>query len=285
MKDDKIPKYDQLLVPTIDALKKLGGSASTPELVVTITDNLKLPESITNIQHPGTTRTELEYRLAWARTYLKGYGLITNSSRGIWALTQRGLETQKIDPQEIVKFMKSRSREKLAKGVEDTGFSVQELKNQGMTEEWRDVVFKVLTEMKPDAFERLCQRLLREAGFIRVDITGRSGDGGIDGIGIIRLGLLSFRVVFQCKRYQSSVSSPLIRNFRGSMTGRADKGLIITTGSFTRDAIQEANRDGAPSIDLIDGDKLIDLLKEHSLGINVSTIEDVTIDAEWFKKF
>src|SRR5262249_34284183 len=134
------------------------------------------------------------------------------------------------------------------------------------------------------AFERLGQRLLRESGFIQVEVKGRSGDGGIDGKGIARIhGLMSFHVIFQCKRYQGVVSSGEIRDFRGAMVGRSDKGLFITTGSFSRDAMKEATRDGAPPIDLLDGDQLSEKLKELRLGVTVETVEKVSIESEWFK--
>ena len=137
--------------------------------------------------------------------------------------------------------------------------------------------------MKPDAFERLSQRFLRELGFTNVEVTGKSGDGGIDGVGVIKLGgVLSFHVVFQCKRYTGSVSSSAIRDFRGAMIGRADKGLFITTGIFTRDAKQEAQRDGAPPVDLIDGNSLAEHLKNLRLGVDVQVREEVTIKPAWF---
>ena len=138
----------------------------------------------------------------------------------------------------------------------------------------------------PDGFERLTKRLLRESGFIQVEVTGKSGDGGIDGKGIMRVGgFLSFHVIFQCKRYQGAVTSPHIRDFRGAMVGRADKGLFITTGHFTRDAVREATRDGAPPIDLVDGDALADKLKELELGVEVETeiVERVHVDSDWFQ--
>ena len=94
----------------------------------------------------------------------------------------------------------------------------------------------------PDAFERLARRLLREAEFDSVNVTGRSGDGGIDGLGVYHLGLVSFPVIFQCKRYRGSVSPSAVRDFRGAMAGRGDKGLLITTGTFTADAKKEATR-------------------------------------------
>jgi restriction system protein len=140
----------------------------------------------------------------------------------------------------------------------------------------------LLRKLQPDAFERLSQRILREAGFIKVEVTGRSGDGGIDGIGVLRVNLLSFHVLFQCKRYQSSVGASAIRDFRGAMVGRSDKGLIITTGTFTPDAKREATRDGAPAIDLIDGDLLCDLLKDLKLGVRTEMVEQITVDPTWF---
>lgn len=149
---------------------------------------------------------------------------------------------------------------------------------------WEDSLLATLKSMEPGGFERLCQRLLREAGFSRVEVTGKSGDGGIDGVGVLKINLLSFHVRFQCKRYAGAVSSPDIRNFRGAMQGRADKGLFITTGRFTKDAEAEASRDGAPAIDLIDGLELCELLKKYSLGVSTATIEDVTVNAEFFQK-
>lgn len=140
--------------------------------------------------------------------------------------------------------------------------------------------------MEPGAFERLAQRILRESGFVKVEVTGKSGDGGIDGTGVLRMNLISFQVLFQCKRYAGSVGAGAVRDFRGAMQGRADKGLIITTGSFTPDARREATRDGAPAIDLIDGEALCELLKDLRLGVEVREIrsEEITIDPAFFAR-
>jgi restriction system protein len=149
---------------------------------------------------------------------------------------------------------------------------------------WRDELLETLLEMDPSAFERLVQRLLRECGFVQVEVLGRSGDGGIDGKGIMRLGgLLSFHVIFQCKRYRDTVGAGHVRDFRGAMVGRADKGLLITTGNFSKDATREATRDGAPAIDLIDGDQLVEKLKELELGVRTKKVEveEVTVDRDW----
>lgn len=149
---------------------------------------------------------------------------------------------------------------------------------------WKDRLLNTLKNLPSEAFERLTQRLLREAGFIKVEVTGKSGDGGIDGIGVLRVNLLSFQVLFQCKRYQGSVGASAIRDFRGAMVGRSDKGLLITTGTFTLDAKREATRDGAPAIDLIDGDQLCDLLRQLKLGVRTEMVEKMTVDGEWFTR-
>jgi restriction system protein len=143
---------------------------------------------------------------------------------------------------------------------------------------WKEQLLETLLALEPSAFERLCQRILRESGFVKVEVTGRSGDGGIDGTGVLRLNLLSFQVLFQSKRYRGSVGASVVRDFRGAMVGRADKGLIITTGTFTADARREATRDGAPAIDLVDGDALCDLLKSLRIGVRVETVESVAVD-------
>ena len=283
----RMPSYDNMMNPLLTALCGLGGSASIAELLEQVIEDEGFPPELVEMQHSDkSSDTELAYRLAWARTYLKKYGLITNSERGVWALTPEGVEHGEVDPQEASRLVRqrgNRERENKLVSVEE-GAAPDSGEVPEEADAWREFLMEALLEMKPDAFERLCQRLLRESGFTQVEVTGRSGDGGIDGNGLVRLaGLLSFPVVFQCKRYRNTISSNVIRDFRGAMIGRADKGLIITTGSFTRDALLEATRDGAPPIDLIDGDQLMDRLKLLGLGVATKQIEAVEVDAEWFE--
>lgn len=282
-----VPAYHQLLNPTLRALRYLGGSASVNELLEQIIQDEQFPPNVVEQPHPGrSNQTELAYRLAWARTYLKAYDLITNSARGIWALTPAGHDVGVVDPQTVVRYVREQSRRKRQGRTEsiDAGEAQPELASSDYeTASWRETLMGTLLTMSPDAFERLCQRLLRESGFIQVEVSGRSGDGGIDGHGLVRLaGLISFPVIFQCKRYRNSISSSIVRDFRGAMVGRADKGLIITTGSFTRGASLEATRDGAPPIDLIDGDQLIDKLRDLGLGVVTKQVEVVEVNTEWF---
>ena len=97
---------------------------------------------------------------------------------------------------------------------------------------------------------------------------------------MLRVNLISFQVLFQCKRWKGSVGAAVVRDFRGAMQGRAYKGLIITTGTFTTEARKEATRDGAPAIDLIDGESLCELLKDLRLGVTIREVrhEEITID-------
>jgi restriction system protein len=278
-------KYDDLFNPTLRALKNLGGSGSVSEIEEQVISILNLTEDAINEIHREST-TKLTYRLAWARNYLKRYELVENSSRGVWALTEFGQKTDKVDQEKVKKAVVKKDKEertnkaKTEKGEPDLENKTEEVEEFG----WQDKLIETMKSIEPDQFERLCQRLLRELGFVNVEVTGRTNDGGIDGKGIIKLGgVLSYHVVFQAKRYQGSVSSSTIRDFRGAMSGRADKGLVLTTGSFTREAKKEATRDGATPIDLIDGNEFAERLKELNLGVTVEMVEEVKIKSDWFK--
>ena len=279
-------KYDELFNPVLEAFHKLGGSGTNQEVEEAVIELLSLTDEEVDDIHRGNT-SKLSYRLAWARNYLKRLGLVENSGRALWALTSEGLKTKNIDKDQSKIIIRELSGTTKAKN--NTRTKNQEINNLiAKSDElneltWEDELVDILKSMKPDAFERLSQRFLRELGFSNVEVTGKTADGGIDGKGIIKIGgVLSFHVVFQCKRYTGSVSSPAIRDFRGAMMGRADKGLFITTGTFTRDAKKEAQRDGATPIDLIDGNDLAEQLKDLRLGVDVQMKEHVTVKPEWF---
>jgi len=281
-----VPTYDSMLLPAIQALQALGGSGTTEEIYEKVIQILELPDKILEILHGNTAQSEVEYRLAWTRTYLKKYGLLQNSARGVWSLVSTSINLDELNAKDIVRAVKNPQKVSRDKSV-DLDLLDETLDFIETPEElsWDQKLHKVLLSLKPDAFERLAQRLLRESGFIQVQVTGSTGDGGIDGVGIARInGFLSFHVLFQCKRYQGSISPSQIRDFRGAMQGRTDKGLFITTGRFSSAAVKEAIRDGAPPIDLIDGEQLVQRLKELGLGVNITMIESVEVDNNWFSK-
>jgi restriction system protein len=293
MAEAEVPPYNEMLWPVLQAVAELGGSASISEIVETVTKREGFTDGQQAVLHNDGPETEIGYRLAWARSYLKAMDLLTNSARGVWALTddgtalladpalsesQRRERVREIWSAHLAEMRQARkTRPSRDDEIPDAAVSAQE-------RNWKELLLDQLMAMRPDGFERLSSRLLREADFDSVNVTGKSGDGGIDGLGVYRLGLVSFPVFFQCKRYRGSVGPGAVRDFRGAMAGRGDKGLLITTGTFSADAKKEATRDGAPPIDLIDGDRLCDLLKKYDLGVSTTTrtVEDVTISTVFF---
>lgn len=283
-----VPPYHELLWPTLTALHSLGHTARLEEIDERVIEQQGFTEQELAVLHNDGPRSEIEYRLAWARTYLKGMGLIRNASRGVWETTIEGrlIKEKSIEPLWRRYQAALREQRRKRKQVLDAAGADIETDASDDTDNWREDLLQALLAMSPDGFERLAQRLLRAAGFINTRVTGSSGDGGIDGMGVYRLSLVSFPVYFQCKRYRGTVGPDKVRDFRGAMAGRGDKGLLITTGTFTPDAKSEATRDGAPPIDLIDGELLCELLKTHSLGVRTTerVVEDVEVIASFFEE-
>lgn len=289
-----IPTQFELMWPTLQALKTLGGSATISEINQQVIANERFSEEQQAIKLPRHHMSKIEYRLAWARNGLKLVGATSNSGRGVWSITELGRSLKSAD-EAIAAVKEWRSeynkryqqkkraeREAVADG-EDSDDPIDDV----IEPDWKDVVLDRLLQMSPGAFERLAQRLLREADFRDVEVLGRSGDGGIDGVGDLRISLVSFPVYFQCKRYKDAVGAGAVRDFRGAMSGRGEKGLLITTSTFTREARQEASRDGAPPIELIGGLELAELLRQYEVGIRTTqrVVEDVDVDVRFFDQF
>lgn len=293
--NDAHPNIPALMLATHRAIIELGGSASVGEIQSQVVDTEGVSEDEQLIGMNNDPRSKLNYYLAWARTYLRRGGAIENSGRGVWSIDEQNTKISDIDDCHTIYAQvnaEERERDKIRrlarKEASDNSASSQD-DEQGGDEEfvendtkWEKQLLAVLFDMDPSAFERLCQRLLREAGFTKVSVRGKVGDGGIDGIGVLRVNLVSFQVYFQCKRWRGSVGSKEIRDFRGALQGRADKGIFISTGSFTKSAVDEATRDGAIAIDLINGEMLCSLLKDHSLGVSTRLVEEIDIDKRWF---
>jgi restriction system protein len=284
MSETVIPARRELLWPTIEAVRKLGGSASIDEIVEAVIEQEKFSEEQQQILHGNTgPKSEIEYRLSWARTYLKRMGLLDNSQRGVWSLKESGRSVTPADVTRLHVQSAAQARDERRKRQIGGGPTTDD-DDESREAAWQDQLLVALLGMAPSGFERLVQRLLREAGFISATVTGRTGDGGIDGLGVYRISLVSFPVFFQCKRYKGSVGAGAVRDFRGAMAGRGDKGLLVTTGTFTGDAKAEATRDGATPIDLIDGLRLCELLKQYDLGVKttIRQVEDVAVDPDFF---
>ena len=279
---NSVPSAKELLNPTLRALREAGHSASIKEIAERVIQDLDLSEEATGQLWKGGPLTTVEYRLMWARTALKLGGLVANSARGVWVLTPQGIKTNEIDPDGLYRTIR-RGSAPADPSVQPPPESDEELDEIEGDIKWQEQLSTALRDMQHDAFERLCKRMLRESGFVEVEVLGRPRDGGIDGRGILQMAsLVTLPVYFQCKRYKGKVGSPEVRDFRGAMDGRGERGLLITTSSFTEEAKKEAVRDGARRIDLVDGASLIVKLKELSLGVETKPTEQVAVDVEFF---
>lgn len=284
----KGPQFIQYFQPVIDALNELGGSGRPSEVKELIAEKLAISEQEQEEQiASGASR--FSKNVDWARFYLAKADYIDASTRGVWSLTEKGRDIHISSKEALQLFQEihqqfSVERKKKTKTDQVT---VKDEENDELLEESIDhrvALLNKLMTVSPSGFERLCQRLLRESGFESVTVTGRSGDGGLDGIGILQVNpFVSFKVLFQCKRYSGSVTPSQVRDFRGAMMGRADKGIILTTGTFTSDAKKEAVRDGVPPIELVDGEKLIDMFEKLELGLKPKRAYD--IDEKFFDEF
>ena len=287
------PQFVKYVGPVLDALHSLGGSGRPDEVRTVIAERLKLSEEQQSESLPSKAQPRFDNQVHWARFYLSKGGFIDSSKRGVWALTEKGrsaLPVSDADARTIFRdvaatFSKSKASDAEPDRAAPSDDAAMPLSDSpAIPQFYRNEVASKLQALSGSAFERFCQRLLRESGFQEVSITGRSGDGGIDGVGILQVNpLVSFKVLFQCKRYVGSVTVSQVRDFRGAMAGRADKGIIITTGSFTAESRKESVRDGVPPIELVDGEKLIGMLEQLELGLKPSTT--YTLDTAFFESF
>lgn len=292
VKKSNVPTYKELIIPTYDALLALGGSGTNDEICLKVIKMLDLPDEIVDETHLGNVnQTELEYQLAWSRTYLKNYGVVINSGRSVWSITSDYTSKVDLDVAKIVEHTIKRNAQRRKDKTDNTNTNTPNDNDPSNDYDefpdeikpWRQKLSDILQNMDPFGFERLAQRLLRECGFSQVEVTKKTGDGGIDGTGKLKInGIFSFNVAFQCKRYKGAVGAGDIRDFRGSLTTDIEKGVLITTGTFTKAAKEEASNPGKQQIDLIDGEEFINKIAEY--GIGVKEVKTYEVDEEFFEK-
>lgn len=264
--------------PLLNALRELGGSGKPKEAVNQIAKDLNIPdEKLEETMKSGTPR--FHNQVAWARQYLVWEGLLDDSKHGVWTLTNKGQNTSltvEESRQIFLKWVEIHQATKKAKNETVLVKRQEEEEPEQLEHEIAPTLLEVLQSVTPTGFEHICKRLLREHGFENVIVTQASHDGGIDGYGTLELNpFVSIKVLFQCKRYKGTVSRAQVGDFRNAMIGRAEKGIILTTGIFSEDAKREATRDGAPPIELIDGKKLVELFDQVELGVRPKTIYEV----------
>lgn len=280
--DPRVPRCKDLIIPVVKAIQELGGSASNNEIFDRVVRNLELPADVMDIMHKGRTNlSEVEYQMAWAKTNLSNAGFIENSARSVWSISKSFKSIEELDVSAIMKRKKNEKADDDVPEDDDPTNDATEFPEE--VKPWRARLSEILQSMDPFGFERLAQRVLRECGFTQVEVTRKTGDGGIDGTGKLKInGIFSFNVAFQCKRYSGLVGAPAVRDFRGSLTTDIEKGVLITTGAFSKAARDEASNPGKQQIDLIDGEEFISKIVEY--GIGVKEVKAYEIDEEFFQK-
>lgn len=288
----KVPRSREMLQTILRAAESLGGSGSRSEIADRVMRDGGFSDEVLAVLTPDGKMPQIQYNVGWGLSSLKKIDALDNSSRGVWSLTPAGRALISASSESVKHLVDDAWKEAYAsKNAGKNGASGEPGIEPDAEEkdddelDWKSSLLSTLHGIAPDAFERLAQRILRESNFTKVDVLGKTGDGGLDGVGILRVALLSFHVYFQCKRYKpgNTISAGQIRDFRGALSGRGEKGLFITTASFTSDARKEATRDGVIPIDLIDGDALCELLRSLDLGVRKELVERVTVDPEWFR--
>lgn len=280
----KGPQFLKYVIPILKILQANGGAGNSSSVIDQVVEDLGITEEdLAETTSNGQSR--IRNQIQWARFYLFKAGLIDNSQRGIWRLTKGGLEA-KYNETDVYKMFKS-VQEKVSKTKDKKADSKSKSDIDETTtedEEHSAELLNLIKNMSPSGFEKLCKRLLTEIGIHDIAITGGAGDQGIDGVGLVKLNdVVSLNIVFQCKRYKETVSPHYVRDFRGAMQGRGEKGLMISTGRFTKEAKNEANRDGVTPIELIDGERLVELFEKYELGLKPVTVYE--IDTEFFNSF
>ncbi|MBN1996095.1 restriction endonuclease [candidate division KSB1 bacterium] len=285
-KDKNRAEFVKWFGPLLEALRDLGDSGKPKEVSNRIALNLNLSDKILDeTLKSGANR--FHNQVAWARQYLVWEGLLDSSKYGTWKLTEKGKNTKlnEEDAQKIfLKWVAIHQKARKEKSEKDL-IKEQEEKDPEEFEKQKSLsLLEVLQSLSPSGFEKIIRELLREHGFENVMVTGSSHDGGIDGYGTLEMNpFVSFKVLFQCKRYKGSVSRAQVGDFRNAMIGRAEKGIIITTGTFTNEAMKEATREGAPQIELVDGSKLVKMFEKVELGLSQRKIYEINMN--YFNKF
>ncbi|MGH7863604.1 MAG: restriction endonuclease [Candidatus Binataceae bacterium] len=272
--------------PILDALRELGGSGKPREVCDLIAERQGLSDKkLEETLKSGQTR--YYNQVHWARQYLVWEALLDGSTRGVWSLTPIGYMTS-LDTatahKVFLKWVKVHASAR-KKTEEDRNESPVPTEVEVVADtDHKFLLLELLKKVTPEGFERICARLLRESGFEKVTVTGGPKDEGIDGLGILQVNpFVSFKVLFQCKRYKGPVSRAQVGDFRNAMLGRADKGIIITTSTFTADARREADRDGAPPVELVDGEKLVEMFERANLGLKQRVVYE--LDHAFFASF
>lgn len=296
MSEVSLPSVKELYNPVLCALHNLGGEGTNQSIDAEVSRILSLSEEQLSVEYKSRRTSVVLDRIGWARSHLKIAGLLDSPRRKTWALTKLGMSTTKLDPREV-----GRAIRKGRTPRENTGqpkpknihLDTDSLARADVAEvfqsadAWQDELHDILHGMSPQSFARFFEHIFREEGIDQVEVVNTSGNGEIEGT-MVSGGFLSFRVAFRFTTRNNLIGSQEVDRFRRFVqSSRADKGILITTGSYTQEAIRDSMRRPNPTIELLDGEQFLERLKERSLGITTRQVivEQVVVDRSFFDRF
>ncbi len=266
--------------PILDALRELGGSGKPKEVTEIVAKKEKLSNSELEATLPSGA-LKFKNQVAWARQYMVWEGYLDSTIRGTWKLTPKGQNakiSQDAAHKIFLKWVEINQKGSSNISTEDILEDIDKNEPENSNIINKENLLEILQNLTPFGFEKICLELLRESGFDNLIHTAATRDGGFDGYGTLELNqFISIKVLFQFKRYKGTVSRAQVGDFRNAMMGRAEKGIMLTTGIFSQDAWEEADRVSEYKIELVDGIKLVKMFQKAGVGVKPETIYKVDI--------
>ncbi len=255
-----LPKQSDIEIPLLRTLAEMGGRGVPRDIYPRVRQFFP---SVTDADVAETLVSggnKWANRIQWVRQHLISRGEVESAGHGVWAITEKGRAR-------LGAVEKERSAPAPA-----TSFNLEELAEE-YSAAFHDKVLQKLQDLTPQQFERFANALLEAYGFSEMHVTGKAGDGGIDGSGKLRVGLATMDVAFQCKRWQGMVGRPEIDKFRGAISGEFQQGIFFTTSDFSGPARDASIKKGAVPIVLLNGDSIVRLMVEKGLGVKRRPVE------------
>lgn len=285
---DKAPDAVAYIPRILAALRQMDGiakAAAVKEAVVATMAEQHVRVDETQLQ---SGQTKYLNDMQWARMYLVNAELlepVAVAGHGVWKLTDKGWQVR-LDAQTALDIYNATAKK--TKKVTDTTPAPDDDGQPELIQSWEAQLKNILTSLPHEGFERLCAQIMTKNGLHATKVTGQSGDGGIDGEGLMALdksGLVSVRVAWQCKRFKEGpIRAGMIRDFRGALDHATNHGIVFATCAFTADAVQDAAMPGKKLIRLVDLKALIDMLGEMELGVKTAD-SGKEIDGAFFKPY
>jgi restriction system protein len=258
-----IPTQAEIEIPLLEALRALGGESRPSKIYPLVT--ARFPQ-LTPEDHAATLKHgERKWinRIQWTRQALITAGDMASPHRGVWAITDQG--RNRLEPKERDESASTKAPLAATVSLVDL-YEKYEL-------QFRSKLLDRLYELSPTQFEHFARHLLTAYGFVQVIVTQHTKDGGIDGHGLLKVGLARMSVAFQCKRWEGNVPRPDVDKFRGAIQGEFEQGIFFTTSDFTKGAMDASIKKGAVPIILLNGESIVDLMIDKEFGVQKKPLQ------------